>query len=227
MKIHWRTELPHWALLILMFLLAAAAWGTAPDRLPVHWNLAGQPDRWSGRFEGLLAVPFGALALYLLLLLLPRLDPGRANYATFASSYASLRLLVLLFFAGLEVTLALASRGRPVNVAVIAPLMLGGLLVLIGNLMGKLRPNWFVGIRTPWTLSSKASWTRTHRVGGWLLIASGLLVMSCAVFRRPAYQIGVAIVCGAFVVYLIIHSYVVWKHDPDKTPPAGTLPAEP
>jgi uncharacterized membrane protein len=227
MKIHWRTELPHWVLLILMFLLAAAAWGTAPDRVPVHWNLAGQPNRWGGRFEGLLAVPFEALGLYLLLLLLPRLDPGRANYATFASSYASLRLLVLLFFAGLEVTLTLASHGRPVNMAVIAPLMFGGLLVLIGNLMGKLRPNWFVGIRTPWTLSSKASWTRTHRVGGWLLIASGLLVMSCAVFRRPAYQIGVAIVCGAFIVYLIIHSYVVWKHDPDKTPPAGTLPAEP
>jgi uncharacterized membrane protein len=227
MKIHWRTELPHWALLILLFLLAAAAWGTAPDRVPVHWNLAGQPDRWGGRFEGLLAVPFEALGLYLLLLLLPRVDPGRANYSTFASAYASVRLLVLLFFAGLEVTLALASRGEPVNVAVIAPLMFGGLLVLIGNQMGKLRPNWFIGIRTPWTLSSKESWTRTHRVGGWLLIASGLLVMGCAVFRRPAYQIGVAIVCGAFVVYLIVHSYVVWKHDPDKTPPAGTLPAEP
>ena len=111
--------------------------------------------------------------------------------------------------------------------AVIAPLLLGGLLVLIGNLMGKLRPNWFVGIRTPWTLSSKASWTRTHRLGGWLLIVSGLLVMSCAVVRRPGYLLGVAIVCVAFLVSLIVHSYVVWKHDPDKSPPAGTLPAEP
>jgi len=226
MKIDWRIELPHWALLILMFLLAAAAWGAAPDHMPIHWNLAGQPDRWGGRFEGLLAVPFAALGLYLLMLLLPRVDPGRANYATFASAYANVRLLVLLFFAGLQVTLALAARGRPVNVAVIAPLMLGGLLVLIGNLMGKLRPNWFVGIRTPWTLSSKASWTRTHRVGGWMLIVSGLLVMSCAVFRNPAYELGVGIVCGAFIVFLIIHSYFVWKHDPDKTPPAGTLPAE-
>ena len=225
MKIDWRTEAPMWALLVLLFALSAWCWPGSPDRIPVHWGLNGQPDRWGGRWEGLLTLPFAALGIYLLLLFLPRIDPGRANYGTFARTYAALRLLVLLFLSSIHVMVLLAIRGRHVDMTTIVPLLTGALLIVLGNLLGKIRPNWFVGIRTPWTLTSKESWTRTHRAGGWVLMACGLLLMTCAFFRQRAYEVGVFVLLAAAILGLLVYSYVVWRNDPDKVPPAGTSPA--
>jgi len=226
MKFSWRTEWPHWILIAVLFALAAAAWGPAPDRIPVHWNLSGQVDRWGGKFEGLLAIPLLALGIYLLMLVLPRFDPGRANYDAFAGPYMTLRLGILLVLAALEVLILLWVRGVHASIGVWVPLFVGALFVVIGNLLGKVRPNWFVGIRTPWTLSSKVSWTRTHRAGGWLFILMGVLMMATAV-ARATWAVWVMLgVGGVGVTGLAVYSYVLWRNDPDKTPPAGSLPAD-
>jgi uncharacterized membrane protein len=223
MKISWRSEWPHWLVIAGQFALAAANWSTAPDRIPVHWGLHGA-DRWGGRVEGLLVLPFIALGIYFLLLFLPRVDPGRANYPSFWSSYSTIRLAVLLVIGGIYVMTLIAMRGHPADVGVWAPLLVGAMFVLIGNVMGKLRPNWFVGVRTPWTLSSKVSWTRTHHVGGWMFIGLGILLMAAALVRAPWAFAAVGVIGGIAVAGLIGYSYVVWRADPDKTPPAGTLP---
>ncbi len=81
MRTNLRAELPHLAVIAAMFLLVAATWSSAPDRIPVHWDLAGQVDRYGGKFEGLLLMPLLTLGIYLLFLVAPRFDPGRANYA--------------------------------------------------------------------------------------------------------------------------------------------------
>ena len=227
MKLDWRNEAPMWILLALLFVLAAANWSATPDQVPVHWGLEGRPDRWGGRAEGLLALPFVSLGVYFLMLFLPLVDPGRANYATFARTYAILRLLILLVLAAIYVCMLLTFHGRRVDMAAIAPVLVGGLFVVLGNMLGKIRPNWFVGIRTPWTLSSKESWTRTHRVGGWVFMAGGILLMTCGLVRQPGYIAAVAGFLGLGIVMLMVYSYRVWRNDPDKVPPAGTSPAEP
>ncbi|MFI5372562.1 MAG: SdpI family protein [Candidatus Eisenbacteria bacterium] len=224
MKVSWRTEWPHWVLLAGMFALAAANWSSAPDRIPVHWGLSGQPDRWGGRFEGLVLLPLIALAVYALLRWLPRIDPGRANYPAFAGAYATIRLAVLVVIAAVYAIILLAMRGHAVEVATWVPLLIGGMFVIIGNLLGKVRPNWFVGVRTPWTLSSKLSWTRTHRLGGWLLIVIGVLFMATSLVHTRWAVGAVAIVAGVGILGLVVYSYVQWRNDPDKVPPAGTLP---
>jgi uncharacterized membrane protein len=172
-----------------------------------------------------LLFPLIALGLYVLLLFMPRIDPGRANYASFAPAYGTVRLVLLLALAALQVLTVMAARGRTFDMTAGVSLVVGALFALLGNLFGKLRPNWFIGIRTPWTLSSKLSWDRTHRAGGWLFIVFGLLLMSTALARSSWYQIAVFAVTGAGVLGLVVYSYLVWKRDPDKTPPAGTLPA--
>jgi len=226
MRFTWRTEWPHWVLLGAMFALAAAAWSSAPDRIPMHWNLAGQVDRFGGRFEGVLAIPLLALAIYVLMIFLPRLDPGRANYAAFNSAYTTLRLLLLVVMAVLYGLVHLWMRGVHAPIGVWVPLLVGALFVIIGNLLGKVRPNWFVGIRTPWTLSSKAAWMGTHRAGRWVFITLGVLMMCCSVLRSVwvVWTMGVVGVTG--VLGLVVYSYFLWRRDPEKTPPAGTLPAE-
>lgn len=226
MKLTWRTEWPHWLLLAAMFALAAAAWHTAPDRIPMHWNLAGHVDRYGGRFEGLLAIPLLALAIYGLMILLPRLDPGRANYAAFGPAYSTLRLLLLVVMAALYGLVHLWMRGVHAPIGVWVPLIVGALFIVIGNLLGKVRPNWFVGIRTPWTLSSKVAWTGTHRAGRWVFIFMGALMMLCAALPAGWFIWTMAGAGVTGVLGLVVYSYVLWRRDPEKTPPAGTLPAE-
>jgi uncharacterized membrane protein len=225
MRFSWRTEWPHLVLIAAMFVMAASQWGTAPDRIPVHWNIHGQIDRYGGKVEGLLAMPAIALVVYLAMLLLPRVDPGRANYEGFAGVYATLRLAVLVVLAGVYGVVLLSMRGRSIDSGAIVSLLVGALLVLVGNLLGKVRPNWFVGIRTPWTLSSKLSWTHTHRAGRWIFIATGLLLMATAGLHGTWVTWTVVGFGAAGVFGLVVYSYRVWRRDPDKTPPAGTLPA--
>ncbi len=226
MKTSWRTELPQWLLIAGMFVLAALTWSWAPNRIPVHWGLNGQIDRYGGKVEGLLLMPALALGLYLLLLLAPRVDPGRANYRTFAGTYAALRIIVLAVLALFYGAAHLWIRNQALDITRLVSVLLGVLLVLLGSLMGKIRPNWFAGIRTPWTLSSKAAWVRTHRVGGWLFTLLGLAVAAAALVQVAWVTTAVAALLVGSIVFLTVYSYLVWRADPDKVPPAGTLPAD-
>jgi uncharacterized membrane protein len=226
MKTNWKMELPLLLLIAGMFLLAVLSWSSAPDRIPVHWGLRGEVDRYGGKVEGLLGTPAIALLIYLLMLYLPRIDPGRANYERFSGVYYTLRAAVLATMAIVYGTLQLAMRGQAVDVPRLLGLVIGGLFFLLGNLLGKIRPNWFVGVRTPWTLSSKRAWTRTHRLAGWVFVAGGLAIMAAGVFQT-ALAFGVAV--GVLAVGLTgaaVYSYFVWRTDPDRVPPAGTLPSD-
>ncbi len=221
MRITWRTEWPNWLLLAAMFLWVVFGWDSAPERFPVHWNLAGEADRYGSRAEGMLGLPLVALGLYLLLLFLPRLDPGRANYRHFAGAYATLRLALTAFLVGIDAMIQLVARGYPVGVDVVGLILLGGLFVAIGSTLDQLRPNWFVGIRTPWTLSSQTAWTQTHRLGRWLFSAMGLALIAAGVIRAPwAFLLAAGVVLGS-VVGMVVYSYLVWRRASDRVPPAG------
>jgi uncharacterized membrane protein len=225
MRIRWRNELVHLALIAAMFVLAAATWSSAPEQIPVHWNAYGAVDRYGGKFEGLLLLPLLALAVYGLFLLVPKLDPGRANYEQFAAAYSTLRIAVTLLLAAVYALLQLTIHGYAVDISMVGPMLVGLLFIVIGNLLGKVRPNWAVGIRTPWTLSSKTSWDKTHRVGGRLFIVAGILMMLTSVLGPPWNLYFEMAMAPFLVVTSFGYSYWVWRGASDKVPPAGTLPA--
>ncbi|HEY6565141.1 MAG TPA: SdpI family protein, partial [Pirellulaceae bacterium] len=101
----------------------------------------------------------------------------------------------------------------------------GLLLMVFGNVMGKIRPNWFVGVRTPWTLSSKLSWTKTHRLAGWLFIGIGVLIAATGMTRSRWLLIGTLCGSGAALLGVVVYSYLVYRADPERTTPAGTSPS--
>jgi len=225
MKARLRTELPQLTLIAGMFILAAIKWPSTPERIPIHFDVAGRPDGYGGRFVGLLLFPLVVLAIYLLLRFVPRIDPGRANYARFWTTYTIIRTVVIASFAGIYVVML-----RSIDVGRLDPglleLIMGALFISLGAFSGKIRPNWFIGIRTPWTLSSKVSWTRTHRLGGWLMIVAGAVTVVLALtLPGAALLAGGGALLAAFIASTI-YSYVVWRSDPNKIPPAGTFPAE-
>jgi uncharacterized membrane protein len=226
MKVSWKTELPLLLLIAAMFALAAASWSGAPDRIPVRWGLNGEVGGYGGKFEGLLLLPLMAALLYLAMLLLPRIDPGRANYQRFSGVYYAFRAAVLATLAVIYGMIHLTIRGVAVDISRMTGLLVGGLFFLVGNLMGKIRPNWFVGVRTPWTLSSKRSWTRTHRLAGWVFVVGGLCFMGAGVFRTHFMWNAAAGLLVAGVIATVVYSYFVWRTDPDRVPPAGTQPSD-
>ena len=157
MRASLRTELPHLAVIAAMFVLAAATWSAAPVRIPVHWDLAGRVDRYGGKFEGLPLMPLLTLGIYLLFLVAPRFDPGRANYARFWRPYWIMRLAAVMVSALVYGFILLWTWVVQLDVWTVIPVLIGGMFIVLGSVMGNIRPNWFVGIRTPRALSSELS----------------------------------------------------------------------
>lgn len=226
MKFQWRIELPQLAILAAMILASAALWSLAPDQIPVHWNIEGEVDRYGGKAEGLLLAPAIGVGLYLLMFFLPRFDPGRANYPKFETAYNIIRYSLLIFLAVLHAAVLLFAFGYPLDIGLLVLLMMGSLFIVLGAVMRKIEPNWFVGVRTPWTLSSRASWTKTHRLAGWLFGLMGI-VSILAGFVQQLWMFGLFFgVVILSLVWLFVYSYLVYRSDPHRVPPAGTASGE-
>jgi uncharacterized membrane protein len=214
-----RFEVPQLLVLIGMFAAAGVLWSSSPESFPVHWNIHGNVDRYGSRFEGLLLVPLIAAGLYALLLVLPQFDPGRANYQSFLSAYFAIRLSILVFLAVIYTCMLLVAFGHSVNMNSIIPFAMCALFVILGSVMSSIRPNWFVGVRTPWTLSSRLSWDKTHRLAGRLFMAMGAVVGLLGLIQT-AWMLAVTVtfVVGS-VLGILIYSYIVWRNDPERTAP--------
>ncbi|MFZ0624951.1 MAG: DUF1648 domain-containing protein [Acidimicrobiia bacterium] len=220
-------EVVQLAIIAGMFILAAVRWGSVPDQIPVHWNAAGEVDGYGGKFVGLLLVPIMTAALYPLLKYLPRIDPASRNYETFAGTYLLVRVLLTVYLAFIYVVLNLAIGNEetfPVGELIVAAV--GVLFIILGSVMGKFRPNWFAGIRTPWTLTSKKSWVMTHRLGGRVFIAAGVATMLGALIGGEWAFYAMFIVLIPGVIYLFVYSYLVWRDDPDKVAAQDVTPSD-
>jgi uncharacterized membrane protein len=197
-----------------MFGAAALIWPVAPDSFPVHFSVNGEPTRYSSKVEGLLAIPLVSLGILVLLKLLPRIDPNRAQDEEFAYAYNWVILAIEVFMAGLYASILAAVFNLPLNITSAVLILVGILLVAVGVVLERLRPNWFVGIRTPWTLSSERSWVATHRVGRPVFIGMGVVLVLAGLIQSPwSFYVAVTI-CVLGALGLIVYSYVVWRQDP-------------
>jgi uncharacterized membrane protein len=197
-----------------MFVLGAVTWPVVPDSIPVHWNASGQADRFGGKIEGLFLLPALTAAIVIVLRVLPRLDPRRARYPEFAGTYALIRLAIPVVMAGIYLVIILSIRGVPVRVGPAVTTLAGLLLAVIGGFLDRVKPNWFVGIRTPWTLSSERSWNKTHRVGHWAFMAMGAAIVVAGLLQSAWAFVLAGALCALTVVGLAAYSYVVWRDDP-------------
>jgi len=204
----------------LMGLAVLWAWPQVPTgrQIAIHWNAAGHPNGYASKELALLLLPIFGLALALLLAAVPRLEPRRSNLAQSGKPYLAAWIGTMVVLAGVQLLIVLAAVGRPANVVTIASLLVGGLLIVTGNYLGKARSNFFVGIRTPWTLSSDLSWDKTHRLGGRLFVAAGAAMVVAGLIRSSAAFIVVLVIFFALTAMVTIYSYVVWRGDPLKHP---------
>jgi uncharacterized membrane protein len=190
-----------------------AVYSRLPESVPVHWGLSGEPDRYGSRLEGAFFLPALMAVMLILLQWLPSRDPRAANIAKFRESYDLMVIALVTFMAGMHVLLLGTSLGWAVNVTMVVLVGAGVLFVLIGNMMPRARSNFIFGIRTPWTLSSDSVWTRSHRVGGYVMVAAGLLTIASAFIRKPwGFVITFSSLALAAIVP-VVYSYVIWSRE--------------
>lgn len=209
----WNTVKSDWPLWILMaglLLSAVLIYPYLPEQVPGHWNIHGQVDAWYPRSFGTFLAPLLTIVIYLLMLFLPILDPRRDNYQRFSSAYTFLRWSLVIFFMLLYAATVLSALGYSVNIALMVKALVAVLFIIIGNFMGQFRHNYFVGIKTPWTLANEEVWQRTHRMGGRLWVAGGFVCLAMALFQAnwSAYIFFASIMVIAIVP--IIYSYIIF-----------------
>lgn len=203
---------------ILTFAVTLLAYPHMPDPVPSHWNAAGTVDDELPKFWGLVIVPFLMTGLTALFTVLPRIDPLRKNYEKFQSWYEGFILALAVFFFGLQLQIILWGMGTQVSPNLTMPVMIGILFIYIGFLMEHTEPNWFVGIRTPWTLSSERVWKKTHDRGGILFKLAGMVSMIGAIAGVYAWLF-IIVPALAVAAYTVVYSYVEFRREQDNGTP--------
>lgn len=204
--------------LFLVVLLAAFLWlyPHMPARVPTHWNAQGQINGYMSP-QWAVATPMIIIAVVALFtVLLPAISPQGYGIKPFVVVYSIIMLAVQVLVLIVALGVLLNAAGYAVRMPLVCMLTVGALFMVMGNYMGKLRKNFFVGIRTPWTLASDAVWERTHRMGGWLFMLAGLALVAIAFTGNSATLMIVVIVAAAVIPS--IYSYVAYrrieKNDP-------------
>lgn len=184
-----------WALVaVVAAVVAVTAWvyPYLPPRMVTHWGLSGQPDGYMSRFWGAWMVPVISVVLAVLLWLLPAIDPRKENYRAFRGVYNAFVVGMVVFLAYVHLLSLAWNLGHPVPIEKALAPALGLLLVGVGVLVQRAQPNWFVGIRTPWTLSSPAVWQKTHRIAAPWFYLSGALALG-ALFWLPLLWVSIVV----------------------------------
>jgi uncharacterized membrane protein len=183
-----------------------------PNPSPIHWNAAGEVDGYGSPLLAALLTPGIATLLVVLAPLLPRLDPRGRNYEAFRGTYELIMNGLLLFFTALQIVTLGYALGWPVSVPRVIGVGVGLLFALIGNELGRVQPNYFVGVRTPWTLADPEVWRRTHRVGGRVFAGVGVLIALSSLLL-PLPPLAVVVIAGALgaAVFLFGYSYWLWR----------------
>jgi len=175
------------------------AYPQLPATIPLHWDIHGQVDGWGPKWMLFLFGPGTMLSLVLLFAALPWLSPKRFEVDSFRATYLYIMIVLVALLAYCHLLIVIAALGVVVDVS---RALEGGiclLLALLGNVMGKVRRNFFVGIRTPWTLASEPVWNMTHRFAAKTLFVAGLLGLIAVILRAPFWLPIAAIIIAALI----------------------------
>jgi uncharacterized membrane protein len=203
--------------LIAIILLVSAVIGMVvypqlPQQVASHWNAQGQPDDTMSRFWGVAIFPIAALGMSLILMLIPLIDPLRKNIVLFRQAYDMFILVFNLYFFYIYILTLAWNLGYRFDFTIALIPAMAVLFYLLGVLLGKSKRNWFIGMRTPWTLSSDQVWEKTHQRGALLFkIAAGLSLLSLLFPSQFVWFLLVPIL--AVVFYLVVYSYILYKRE--------------
>lgn len=198
--------------LVFMFLIGAGLYNYLPAEIPTHWNAYGEIDAWSPKnFWSVFMPPLITVVIYLFFLIIPLIDPLRKNFKKFEKTYHFIVDLVLLFFAGIYFFILIAALNKAVRVDTAINISVALLIILLGNRLGQIKKNYFVGFRTPWTLASEKVWVKTHRFAAKLFVVAGFIMLIGAFLKPPLNAVVLLVSLLGVVLIGTIYSYLVFN----------------
>jgi uncharacterized membrane protein len=200
---------------IMALIVGIFIYPKMPDQVVSHWDSAGNADGYMGRFWGTFFLPLLMLGLTILLGLVPKIDPKRENIKKFLPYYQNFLIVFSLFMFAVYLQTLLWSHGIQINPIVFFSLGLAGLFYFTGEMIAHAEPNWMIGVRTAWTLSSESVWRKTNQLGGKLFKWSTLLFFLGALMPKYSiYFVFVPIV--GLTGFLTLYSYWLYRKEQGK-----------
>jgi uncharacterized membrane protein len=200
-------------LIVIATVASALVYNQLPEQVASHWNNANQVNGYMSRFWGAFLMPVVTIGILVLFLVIPLIDPLKANIAQFRgvfNAFIAMMIVFMVYVHGLTLAWNLGYTNFNMGTAMLPGL--GLIFLFAGVMMRKAKRNFFIGIRTPWTLSSDHVWNETHRIGSILFIISGLLALLGAFFPLYAFWL-LLIPLFASVIFLVIYSYVLYQRE--------------
>jgi len=207
-----KTELFILIAIIISFIIGIYLYPQMPEHMASHWNAQGNVDDYMSRFWGVFLMPFVLVGLALLFIAIPRIDPLKKNIEGFRKYYDGFIIIFFIFMILVYVQTILWNLGTEISLNLIVPILMGLLFFYIGILLENAKRNWFIGIRTPWTLSSEKVWNKTHKLGSKMFKIAGIIVLIGFLFQK--YIIYFTMIPIFFVaLYLVVYSYVEYQKE--------------
>lgn len=205
-------ELILWLFLIIPYVYLFKIWSQLPDIVPTHFNLAGEADGWSSK-QFLIFLPGSlGIGMYFLMLVLPQIDP-KHNLSLEDNKYYGIRFMMAVFFSILTTYILYTSlEGKISNYSILFG-FIGGLFAVLGNYFRDMKPNYYIGIRTPWTLEDERVWYNTHKLGSKVWIVGGLALLLGSMLINNNERVFILFIVTLLIIVFIpiIYSYIDFK----------------
>ena len=210
-KKNWKTMILTSLVILLPILAGLMLWDQLPDQMPTHWGPNGQPDAWGSKLEAVVLLPAILLGIHWLCAAVTGLDPKKENHGKKPTQ------LVLWICPSLALILGAISLatglGVEVDMNMVMPLVMGFLMMVLGNYMPKCAPNYTIGIKIPWTLDSEANWVATHRMAGWVWMLGGFGMLFCAFLPGVWPVIACFTIMTVMVLIPVVYSWHFYKKE--------------
>jgi uncharacterized membrane protein len=205
-------ELILWLFNVIPYIYLITIWNDLPDIVPTHFNLAGEADGWSSK-QFLIFLPGSlGIGMYFLWLVLPKMDP-KHNLSLEDNKYYGIRFMMAVFFSILTTYILYTSLAGKISNTPILFGFIGGLFAVLGNYFKDMKPNYYIGIRTPWTLEDERVWYNTHRFGSKVWIFGGIILLfSSILIKNKDIFFPFFILSTLLITFIpIIYSYIDYK----------------
>lgn len=210
----FKKEIPYLAVSLLPFVYLAYIWPTLPQRVPMHWNASGEIDRWGDKSETLMIPLLMTGLVYVLFLILPKIDP-KGKLESMGNKLNSFRMILTCFMSVLSLYILYSIKTHNADPKMLFPL-LGLLFAFLGNYMKTMKPNYFIGFRTPWTLENEEVWKKTHKVGGMLWFIGGLLMTFTFLLEGKTQLYTFMAILVVITIIPVVYSYLEFQKQKNK-----------
>jgi uncharacterized membrane protein len=193
----------------LSFAFAAVMYPSLPELIPTHWDAAGDVDAYTPKPWGAFLLPAIAWLVFVLMKLIPVISPKGFRTDHFMEVVRLFQVVLVAFMAVLTVMTLLYAAGYEIDMPRFLSAAMGVLFVILGNYLGKVRKNFFIGVRTPWTLASDEVWVRTHRLAAWLFTLAGIATLMSALYLQGLQVAVASALIAGFVP--VIYSFLLYR----------------